>query len=222
MQEGALTDHLVRTYCTGINGVEVGPGSRPYGPAGTVLIDRYEDFGGANLMDALGDAAHLPVADSALDYLISSHCLEHQIDTLCVLDEWRRVLKLTGVMFLVLPHPDRTFDNGRPLHDFAHHDAERGLILDPAVDDGHWLAWEAVLDRTQHEHHPWSPSARLPDGSWDRRWMADAALVHYHAWTQHEMTEILLRTGWRIHFVCEELPERSDSFCVIASPFDKD
>jgi predicted SAM-dependent methyltransferase len=38
-----------------------------------------------------------------LDYIFSSHCLEHLSDWVEVLDYWTRKLKLGGVLFLYLP-----------------------------------------------------------------------------------------------------------------------
>jgi SAM-dependent methyltransferase len=39
-----------------------------------------------------------------LDYIFSSHCLEHIADWVNVLDYWKTKLKVGGVIFLYLPH----------------------------------------------------------------------------------------------------------------------
>lgn len=118
----AITRRFLRPYCRG-SGIEIGPGSRPYGhPGNTVFLDKYPASGSGLLRpDIIGDAAHLPCASKTFDFLISSHCLEHCPNTLKVLWEWKRVLVPRGILVLILPHGERTFDRGRPLTRLEHH-----------------------------------------------------------------------------------------------------
>jgi len=44
--------------------------------------------------------------DESLDYVFSSHCLEHIENWRDALSEWVRKLKPGGIIFLYLPHPD--------------------------------------------------------------------------------------------------------------------
>ena len=66
------------------------------------------------------------------------------------------------------------------------------------------------------EMSAWLDDARKPDGSWDFEWIARNGHLHYHVWTQHEMTEILDHVGCRVLVALEELPERPDSFLCVA------
>lgn len=214
LAEGALTHMALATYCRG-RGVEVGPGIRPYGPTGTIFVDRLHEWTGAVIqIDAISDAVALPFQSRSLDYLISSHCLEHCADTLAVLEDWVGTLRTGGNLVLILPHCERTFDEGRIPATFEHHAGERGTV-DP-FDDAHWSDFEGIaLSR----YHSWKddPSYRNADGSWNRLAVEAMKYIHYHVWTQHEMTEILCRLGLRIRLVVEDLPERHDSFLVVAS-----
>lgn len=65
---------------------------------------------------ASGDDLHM-FGDGELDYVIARHNLEHYVDPLKTLLEWRRVLKPGGVIGLVLPDDDE-FDTLRadPTH----------------------------------------------------------------------------------------------------------
>lgn len=45
-------------------------------------------------------------ADGSLDYVFSSHCLEHIEDWRSALVEWIAKVKAGGVIFLYLPHPE--------------------------------------------------------------------------------------------------------------------
>jgi SAM-dependent methyltransferase len=58
-----------------------------------------------------------------VDYIYSSHCLEHIPDWVSVLDYWTDTLKLGGVLFLYLPHYNqeywRPWNNKKHLHIFT-------------------------------------------------------------------------------------------------------
>jgi len=53
------------------------------------------------------DATHLP--EEQVDYIFSSHALEHIEDRVRVLDYWTSILKIGGVLFLYFPHPEQQY-----------------------------------------------------------------------------------------------------------------
>jgi SAM-dependent methyltransferase len=55
------------------------------------------------------DAYNLPPVD--VDYIISSHCLEHLPDWVGALNIWRDKLPSGGILFLYLPHAAQTYWN---------------------------------------------------------------------------------------------------------------
>ena len=61
-----------------------------------------------------------PVEDSSYECVLACHCLEHVANPLLALDEWKRVLKDDGMLLLILPHKDGTFDWRRPVTTLAH------------------------------------------------------------------------------------------------------
>lgn len=63
-------------------------------------------------MHAIGDARY--------DFVLSSHVLEHTANPLRALSEWLRVLKSGGLLIMLLPHKDGTFDHRRPVTPLAH------------------------------------------------------------------------------------------------------
>lgn len=69
-------------------------------------------------------------ADGSYDFVASSHALEHSANPLKALHEWKRVLKSDGLIVLVLPHRDGTFDRHRPVTPLQH------MIDDLAADTG--------------------------------------------------------------------------------------
>jgi hypothetical protein len=85
------------------------------------------------------------------------------------------------------------------------------------VDKGDKSHWEEFENHSipQYEHR-WTDQARNKDGSWNSEWIAENGHLHYHVWTQNEMIDILKHIGCHILVVLEELPERTDSFLVVA------
>lgn len=68
------------------------------------------------------DAHHFPDGADHLDYVFSSHCLEHVADWVGALDYWTGKLAIGGVLFLYLPHPSQEywlpFNNRKHYHAF--------------------------------------------------------------------------------------------------------
>lgn len=60
------------------------------------------------------------IADASYDFVLSSHCIEHLANPLQGLLEWIRVLKNDGLLVLVVPHKDGTFDHRRPVTSLEH------------------------------------------------------------------------------------------------------
>ena len=69
----------------------------------------------------LAEASNLQcIGDSSYDFVLSSHCIEHLANPLGGLAEWIRVLKQDGLLVLVVPHKDGTFDHRRPVTSLDH------------------------------------------------------------------------------------------------------
>lgn len=103
-------------YCQGVGidismsedlvGMDVGAGKTPL--PGAIPIDK-----------ELGqDAMHLPCGEEELDYVCSSHCLEHLDDPVGALKHWRGKLKAGGVLFLYLPDPSMLY--WQPMYNKKH------------------------------------------------------------------------------------------------------
>lgn len=100
------TEVLVRTIklLLGDNGIDVG------GPTAGHII-RSVNIVECHGVDKVADGAKLPYEDESLDYVFSSHTLEHILGTEEVLKEWLRVVKKGGYVIIVMP--DKRFH----LHD---------------------------------------------------------------------------------------------------------
>lgn len=73
---------------------------------------------GAQFVHEASDLSSLK--DASYDFLISSHMLEHSANPIKVLHEWKRVIDGGGILLMVLPHKDGTFDHRRPVTNMSH------------------------------------------------------------------------------------------------------
>lgn len=100
-----LLFHLVNRLAGKIGADIGGPSGRAID--GIINVNLYGSRGNC----IIGRGERLPFKNESLDYLISSHTLEHIKNTESVLKEWLRVLKVGGFMAVVMP--DKRFH----LHD---------------------------------------------------------------------------------------------------------
>jgi SAM-dependent methyltransferase len=105
--------HLGRDF-----GVEIGAFQTPIPDIRPFYVDRFVEFTKARvrcLADYQGDATALPFRSHSLDYVASSHVLEHVANPVAALFEWARVVRHGGILYLVVPDRRYTFDHRREL-----------------------------------------------------------------------------------------------------------
>ena len=138
---------VYRASLTGKSGLEIGGPSDIFGDAGLLPIYRalatldnclYSTqtiwTGNVQATDGFHYHPHKPagaqiireateltaIDDSSYGCVLASHCLEHVANPLRALAEWKRVLVPDGLLLLVLPHRDGTFDWQRPTTHLSH------------------------------------------------------------------------------------------------------
>jgi SAM-dependent methyltransferase len=93
-------------FCKGLKkGAYLGCGPRKI-VSSAIGIDIFKRNSQADLLSS-GD--QLPFRDGELDYVVASHNLEHYADIQRTLGEWKRVLKIGGILGVVVPD-DRIID----------------------------------------------------------------------------------------------------------------
>jgi len=60
------------------------------------------------------------IPSAKYDFLLSCHVIEHIANPIKALFEWIRVLKDGGILVLIVPHKDGTFDHNRSITHFNH------------------------------------------------------------------------------------------------------
>lgn len=153
-KESALAHQLL----DGLDGIEVGASaSNPFGLP-TQNVDLYssmdtiykraerEQCGEAACVDIVARGDILPFPDESLDFVLSSHVLEHIPDPIRALKEWYRVVRPGGYIFVIIPHKERTFDKNRPRTLLAEIVQRYETGFDPGTDLHHsvWITGDVV------------------------------------------------------------------------------
>lgn len=69
----------------------------------------------------ISDAVDLNrIKSNSYDFVLSSHNIEHIANPLKAMNEWKRVLKDGGLLLLVVPDKNGTFDHNRPVTTLSH------------------------------------------------------------------------------------------------------
>lgn len=135
-------------YLNGLRGLEIGGSA--YNPFGlkTLNVDYTRDtttiFKQAELassgeclkVDIVAPGDKLPFKDNTWDFVINSHVLQYFYDPVRAVQEWLRVVKPGGYVFLIIPHKNRTFEWNKPRTRLAEI-IERHEHPNPIVSDHH-------------------------------------------------------------------------------------
>lgn len=113
---------LVREYVRGPQILELGCGARKTVPqaigidhAGNGESPSNLHDGQKSVADIQGDVSRpLPIQDLSVDTVIARHILEHMVDSVDVLKNWSKVLKIGGRMIIAVP--DQSIRNTIPLN----------------------------------------------------------------------------------------------------------
>ena len=98
---------FAKHVCKG-TGYDIGCNRKEWAFPGATLID--------DVFDDPWDAYNLP--PEKVDYIFSSHCLEHLPNWVDALQYWIKKLNTPGVLFLYLPHKDQKY--WKPWHNRKH------------------------------------------------------------------------------------------------------
>lgn len=178
--EAAKIAPLIVPYTRG-RGLDIGCGQYKAFPH-FIGVDSGKDYG-RPVTDITTDAGDLTMfVDASMDFVFSSHVLEHTVDPLTVLNEWWRVIKVGGHLVLYLPdkraYPNIGKEGANPdhKHDFLPYEIMKMMrklgawtqLEDEYRNDGTEYSFFQVY-RKEPEDHPVSlqtikPWERSPEG----------------------------------------------------------
>ena len=212
----------IRPFLAGRSGLEIGGPSRlfaddhlipAYGICGSIdacnfsednlwsdSVD-YKKFGSQLRTRFVAEACDLNgISDGTYDFVLASHVLEHTANPLRALQEWKRVLVDGGMLLLVLPHKDGTFDRYRPFTSFEH------LVADFAsnVSEDDLTHLEEIVSLHDLSQDP-------PAGSRDEfrsRCLQNASIraMHHHVFSPGVLSRMMERTDMRVLSLSIERP----------------
>jgi SAM-dependent methyltransferase len=106
---------LAHKYLDGLAGVEIGSAAHNPFHLDTINVDFTDDMdtvfkqaeeklcGSKMPVDVVANGDDLPFKDESVDFVISSHVIEHFFDPIKALKEWYRVIKKGGYIFIIAP-----------------------------------------------------------------------------------------------------------------------
>lgn len=202
-------------------GVEIGAFQTPIPGISPVYVDRFSEYANQpTLAEYFGDAADLPFVDSSLNYVATSHVIEHVANPLSAFLEWYRVLKNDGVIYMVVPSRLFTFDRLRPLTAIEHIvDDYRNNVTQC---DGTHID-DFVLNVDWREFSPSTPEAGVPNerdkllkSYWHAVQSGSEINIHFHTFEPATMLELIQRAN-------EVLPLNGGSIRIerVEEPFPK-
>jgi len=119
-------------------------------------------------VDIVAEGDDLPLEDNSVDYVISSHVLEHFFDPVAAVKEWLRVVKPGGYVFSIVPKQDALPTETRPctqLQELLDRHEGRMRPEDVIMEDGgrgtsdnrgHWSVWNLEDFLPVCEHFGWN------------------------------------------------------------------
>lgn len=185
-----------RRYLRG-QGIEIGGLHRPlplYEGATVKYVDRlsteevrraYPDVAAQPqvTVDIVDDGETLrTIADGSVDFVIANHMIEHTRNPIATVENFLRVTKPGGIIFMAIPDKRFTFDRNRAVTPFAH-------IREDYLRGPEWSDREHYEDWARHV-------ADLREEVAIRRQVEDnlagGTNIHFHVWTHPEMLEMFL------------------------------
>jgi SAM-dependent methyltransferase len=157
------TSQLANKYLKGLRGIEIGGSAHNQFFLDTLNVNYTDEVTGFSKkesstaghvlkVDIVAPGDNLPFQDNSVDFVLSSHVLEHFWDPIKTLKEWMRVVRPGGFIFMIIPHKERTFDKNRARTSLKQLiDRHNGLGADPGT-HAHFSVWitEDVLELCRH------------------------------------------------------------------------
>ncbi len=196
-------------------GIEIGAHDLPIPGLRPLYIDRTPTFAGRPTHAGLfADAALLPFADGTLDYVACSHVLEHMPNPVRALEEWYRVVRPDGWIYLVVPDRRYTFDQPRECTPVAHMLADYEAGADYR-DSTHFEDYALKRDLAHSRHAVGKDPAEWPAiRAWLLAGLHEAAAsggvpdLHYHVFERENLVSLLEALKPRLNWEIERIEER--------------
>ena len=153
------------------------------------------------------------LGDSSQDFIIANHVIEHMSDPIRALENWSRVLKVGGRLFMAVPDMEQTFDKNRTLTDLQH-------LVEDYEDPSPDRDFEAFLEFATEVSAKIVGACSLEDSAKHAELMwKEQYSIHYHVWNQETFREMLeflsgYLPNYALHAI-EYAPTMGDEFIYV-------
>ncbi|MEG4232668.1 methyltransferase domain-containing protein [Microcoleus sp. Pol11C3] len=174
------------------------------------LRKQYPELGAVGLVEAdiVDNGETLSsIADNSWDFLIANHMIEHCQNPIGALENFLRVIKPGGLVYMGVPDKRYTFDIDRPLTSLNHliqdyHEGPEWSKL------SHYQEWVSLVDNKFHQESVPVRMQHLLDIDYS---------IHFHVWTAETFPEFLAycKNNLSFGFEIELLKENFDEIVTI-------
>lgn len=173
------------------------------------LRQQYPELSAYKLVkpDIIDDGETLTsIPNASLDFVIANHVIEHCQNPIFSIENWLRVLKPGGVLYVAVPDKRYTFDCDRPITPLEHvvRDYEEGGSWS---ERSHYEEWAKLVEKAADS----DVTTRAEN------LLAINYSIHFHVWTQIEFLELLLycRTSLVLPLEIELFQKNQMEFIII-------
>lgn len=141
----------------------------------------------------IAEGNHLPmIKDNSYDFVFSCHNLEHFANPVKALYEWKRIVKPNGLLLLVLPNKEKTFDHLRPVTTIEHLMADYHTNM-PETDSTHF---EDAIELHDINMDPGVTSRSELRERVNRN--IESRSVHHHVFDYNLVSELMKQTSYEV------------------------
>ncbi len=149
----------------------------------------------------LGDGEKLEMLEAeSQDFVIANHMLEHCKNPILTIENFLRVTRPGGRIFLSVPDKRFTFDWQRPITPFSHilEDYKNNIQIEPLET---YQEWQKLV----------RPKAIA------QKMFENQSNIHFHTWTQTEIMEMYFRIQTDLHFpvIIESMISHGNETCAM-------
>ena len=132
------------------------------------------------------------ISNNSLDFVIANHMIEHCQNPIFSIENWLRVLRAGGILYLAVPDKRYTFDCERPVTSLEH------LIRDYTEGpewsmNSHFEEWNRLVNKVSEDDLVVKTKHLI-----ERNYS-----IHFHVWTPVEFLELILYCQKHLFFPME-------------------
>ncbi len=217
---------LAHEYLDGLNGCEIGASpENAFNIRGGAYCNidipaqnrsYYNAYSHDNFaVNIFADGTNLPFKDNSMDYILASHVIEHFFDPIAAIQEWLRVIRTGGYVFMIVPHKDRTYDKLRPTTSVAEFLDRHNGVLTRA---DYIVCQDPEYDRLFETgaKHSLSDFIKVSDtvpSGYIR--LNNDPRHHLTVWDYDNMLDLCRNQGWKIEYSNDTDDKIGNGFVVI-------